>query len=208
MSTPKLDPSENACRIAEPPHQCGNIKRAGAGYSAMRRRSLLAVATACLGGLAGCSGGGEEPGTDTDGGSPAATDEKPGDGPASPSGTATVTPMPEAKYAARLTVEAEESGLDGEFAVVTDGDGAPYLRYETVKGRRGDQRERARSAYDALVKQGPVGRDLDARVVNGDTGERWYRWNAKEEWARAYVSGELSEGTYQQKIDKTVREWS
>lgn len=173
----------------------------------MRRRTYLAAATACLSALAGCGGGGDEPGTGTENDTVATTDGDGAGGGGNASGSPTPTPMSAEKYAARLTVEAEQSGLEGQFAVTTDGDGAPYLRYEAAKGARGDQRERARSAYDALVKETTVGRDLDARVLNRDTGEQWYRWNAKEAWARAYVTGELSEGTYQQKIDKTVRDW-
>lgn len=171
----------------------------------MHRRSLLAAATVCLGSLAGCSSD-DGAGTGTDGGADG-TDDPGGDGTDSPEGTPTPTPVPADKYKAQLVARAEQSGLAGEFGVETTDDGTPYLRYSAVKGARGDQRDRARAAYDSLVEEGPVGRDLDARVVNGDTGEQWYRWRAEEAWARAYLSGEMSEGEYQQQIDKTVEDW-
>lgn len=170
----------------------------------MRRRSYLAGVTVCLGGLAGCSSD-DDPGTDTDEGSPDGTDEP--DGSDSPDGTPTPTPVPADRYRAQLVARAEQSGLEGEFGVETTDDGSPYLRYSAVRGERGDQRDRARAAYDSLVEEGPVGRDLDARVLNRDTGEQWYRWRAEEAWARAYVSGEMSDGEYQQKIDATVQDW-
>lgn len=171
----------------------------------MRRRSYLASVTVCLGGLAGCSSDdGLDVGIDD---FPEGTDSPAGDGTDSPQGTPTPTPMPAETFGARLIARAEQSGLEGEFGVETGDDGNPYLRYSAVKGARGDQRDRARKAYDSLVEEGPVGRDLDARVVNRDTGEQWFRWRAAEAWARAYVSGDMSEGEYQQKIDKTVEDW-
>lgn len=171
----------------------------------MRRRTYLSATTACLASLAGCSrfGDGIGDGTETTAG----PTDSPTDETSTASGTPTATPMPADKYAARLTVKAESAGLEGEFGVQTGDDGTPFFRYEAVKETRFDQRDRARSAYDALVEEGHIGRDLDARVTDRDTGQQWYRWNAKEAWARAYVEGDLSKGEYLQNIDKTVREW-
>ena len=156
----------------------------------MRRRTYLAVAGSLA--VAGCSGGGrgpqEEHTTKQVAGKPLSADE----------------------FKRHFEELAKKYNVDPkQYELTIKSKTEAILKYQATDGDKAKYEQNFREAYTELVKEYSVGRNLDAHVLkaNGNSPERWYKWEIETKWARAYITDEITEDKYDEKIKETVTPW-
>lgn len=159
-----------------------------------RRRYLALAATA----FAGCSAG--PSGNQT-------TESETQSAPPTVSPSPTTTPLPRSAFSAQLSNELESDGPNGSV-VSFEQDGLAFIKYFAADDAAEQLQEAVREAYTAVVDaNGRVGRDLEGRVKHESDGTKWYTYMVKEQWAQAYLAGDLSESEFAANVESSRSKW-
>lgn len=156
----------------------------------MHRRALLGSIIGVL--LAGCSGGGRGPQTEP---LPKKSFGKP-------------QPAGHFKHLfQRLTTKYDIH--PDQYRLIIKSKTAAVVEYEAIDGDKDDYEHGFTEAYTELVKEHHVSRSLKAFVSrnNGTNRNRWYTWEIDVKWVRAYVSDEITEDEFDEKIQETIVPW-